>query len=833
MLQTFADAINTSETQRPLDSPDVGTGLLNGAAQAFSDVKGILDERSEEASLDRAATSRIDAELELQGLKLAEQGLITREEGFKLSAEGEEAAAILAKAKKNGLNDPLRIAIEQSKALKREIGKSRVSASRIAQNFGISLATQGLSVAEIRNQKDVVKKEEEFLAKKQVEEGFANGHVFTEGLTLAEKAEEYTRSSTFDLVQRTKQLEATANNAEATTRARANAANGLSASDQARYTVELHSIYESHIKNAGGDPTRINQSLAVQEIQQRQDVIRAEINDKYSSNRGARDHLLSQIDEIVGGQLKLARGEAELAGISLESARRRNRIEGKFANERAESERRIRQQNQLINDQDIQRNNTRERIAIAELVKRRDLGSAELRATLRKSNLKNDVINARVAAFERGFDDEVEFIVRTSENPKAALVGYLDKNQEKGISLAESFRDRVANVALTGDPAEATALIDVVIDKDLWGESRKRELTGILLANLDNPVLQEVYAEHPGLQKLVPEFGEEIQNIVVENLKPFIDLVGDEFLAGNTVFKNNPGTFLTLDQDALNNEGIFKYKFQTNAFKALSAQDLRNIDELRKGVNLKMLQIPWPRYMESVRKVGKYPDNVTAFKQLTSGNLLLAGLLDDDFDVNPTFKPVRAIREALGTQEGIDARVEEVRRLQERIAQLEAPIDPDNDTDENSFVPPVELSPDPQPVAPEVDNTQVPVTAPAIDPSKPVPQPKLAELAESGGFQPEEARIMAAIAMAESAGKADALNDDRSTGDDSYGLWQINMIDREGFLLGEERRAKLGLEDNSELFDPITNVRAAKLVFDEQGFEAWSVFRSGKYKDFL
>jgi len=114
--------------------------------------------------------------------------------------------------------------------------------------------------------------------------------------------------------------------------------------------------------------------------------------------------------------------------------------------------------------------------------------------------------------------------VRASENPKAALVGYLDKNREKGISLAESIRDRIANVAITGDPKEAAALIDVIIDPDLWGPARKRELTGILMANLGNPVLQEVYAEHPQLQELVPEFGTEIQNLVVENMKPFIDI---------------------------------------------------------------------------------------------------------------------------------------------------------------------------------------------------------------------------------------------------------------------------------------------------------------------
>jgi len=833
MLQTFADAINTAETQRPLNAPDEVTGLLGGLSQTFSQVKDLLDKDDEEESLDRAATSRIDAELELQGIKLAEQGLITEEEGFKLSASGEESAAILAKARENGLNNPLRIAIEQQMALKREIGRSRVSAPRIAQAFGISLASQGLSVAEIRNQKDVAEKEEEFLAKKVVEEGFDSGFVFTPGLSVSQQAEEYAQSPLFGLVQDTKRNDAIANNDEETSRARANAANSTGAVDLASYTSQLQGIYENDFRNAGGDPTNINQTVTVANIESERSRIKAEINANYSANRGVRDHLLKQVDSIADNQLKLANGAPEIGNQTLEANRRRNRIEGKYAMERAASQKRAADQKFIIGEQQIAENARREGTAIAELIKRRDEGAEKLRASLFKSGLNPKVIDAKIDAFNRGFDHEVEFIVQLSENTKGAVVGYMDNNKSEGIALADSFRDRLANVAITGDESEALGLIEAAIDPNLWGESRKRELTAILMANLGNPVLQEVYAEHDGLQQLIPEFELEIQRSVVENMKPFIDLVADKTLFDNDLFKNNPGTFLTLDTDALNDEGIMKFKFQTNAFKGLRADDLRRVDEIRKDVNQKMLRIPWPQYMDSVRLLGKYPDNVTAFNQLTASNQFLAGLTSDNFDVPEPNRFLSALQE-FGAPGKRAALQEESRRIQAEIEKLDNGIDPDNDTDQNSFVPPpLEGTPDPQSVAPEVDDTQVPVTTPAIDVSKPVPQPKLAELAESGGFKPEEARIMAAIAMAESSGRTDALNDDRSTGDDSYGLWQINMIDREGFLLGEERRTKLGLNNNSELFDPATNVRAAKLVFDEQGFEAWSVFRSGKYKDFL
>ena len=110
---------------------------------------------------------------------------------------------------------------------------------------------------------------------------------------------------------------------------------------------------------------------------------------------------------------------------------------------------------------------------------------------------------------------------------------------------------------------------------------------------------------------------------------------------------------------------------------------------------------------------------------------------------------------------------------------------------------------------------------------------QLEKLAVEGGFTPEQAKIMAAIALAESSGRARALNDDRETGDLSYGLWQINMIDYPDYKLGEERRGKLKLTNNDELYNPAVNVRAAKMIFDEQGYDAWSVYKTGAYKKFL
>ena len=81
-----------------------------------------------------------------------------------------------------------------------------------------------------------------------------------------------------------------------------------------------------------------------------------------------------------------------------------------------------------------------------------------------------------------------------------------------------------------------------------------------------------------------------------------------------------------------------------------------------------------------------------------------------------------------------------------------------------------------------------------IDITKPFEYNSLERLAVEGGFTPEQAKIMAAIALAESSGKVRALNDDTETGDLSYGLWQINMIDYPTYKLGEERRKQMKLK---------------------------------------
>ena len=121
-----------------------------------------------------------------------------------------------------------------------------------------------------------------------------------------------------------------------------------------------------------------------------------------------------------------------------------------------------------------------------------------------------------------------------------------------------------------------------------------------------------------------------------------------------------------------------------------------------------------------------------------------------------------------------------------------------------------------------------------IDITKPFKYNSLYRLAEEVGFTPEQATIMAAIALAESGGNAqiDTVQsglDPEKKNEFSLGLWQINMIKD----FASERRKAFKIQSDQELYNPAVNARAAKIMFDKQGFEAWGAYTDGSYKKFL
>ena len=104
---------------------------------------------------------------------------------------------------------------------------------------------------------------------------------------------------------------------------------------------------------------------------------------------------------------------------------------------------------------------------------------------------------------------------------------------------------------------------------------------------------------------------------------------------------------------------------------------------------------------------------------------------------------------------------------------------------------------------------------------KKLTQTELRDLLAAVGFSGKGLRTAWAVAMRESNGRPVAHNDNVNTGDNSYGIFQVNMIGS----LGTDRRAKYNLDTNAELFNPVTN---AKVVYEmTKGGIDWSSWGLG------
>lgn len=92
---------------------------------------------------------------------------------------------------------------------------------------------------------------------------------------------------------------------------------------------------------------------------------------------------------------------------------------------------------------------------------------------------------------------------------------------------------------------------------------------------------------------------------------------------------------------------------------------------------------------------------------------------------------------------------------------------------------------------------------------------------------PLDVDIAVAVAMAESGGVVDAVNDNypehqpdpESIYRYDYGLWQVNSVH--------------GFSSYYLVRYPEYNAACAKDVWDRQGWRAWSTYTSGIYKKFL
>ena len=113
--------------------------------------------------------------------------------------------------------------------------------------------------------------------------------------------------------------------------------------------------------------------------------------------------------------------------------------------------------------------------------------------------------------------------------------------------------------------------------------------------------------------------------------------------------------------------------------------------------------------------------------------------------------------------------------------------------------------------------------------SEMLPADDLKDLLWAVGFEGMALKTAWAVARVESNGRPLALNDNKSTGDKSYGIFQINMLGE----LGIDRKEKFDLVSNKELFDPVTNAEIT--YYMTKGGKDWSSWPNsiGKAKELI
>lgn len=113
-----------------------------------------------------------------------------------------------------------------------------------------------------------------------------------------------------------------------------------------------------------------------------------------------------------------------------------------------------------------------------------------------------------------------------------------------------------------------------------------------------------------------------------------------------------------------------------------------------------------------------------------------------------------------------------------------------------------------------------------------VPAHQIAWAAHRAGMRGNDLVTAVAVAYGESDGYERSYYYNTSSGDKSYGLWQINMLGS----LHDERLRKYGLSHADELFDIQVNARVMRELFLESqgwgynGFRPWGAYTNGRYR---
>lgn len=117
---------------------------------------------------------------------------------------------------------------------------------------------------------------------------------------------------------------------------------------------------------------------------------------------------------------------------------------------------------------------------------------------------------------------------------------------------------------------------------------------------------------------------------------------------------------------------------------------------------------------------------------------------------------------------------------------------------------------------------------PWLDPEETAKQMDIEDLKtilRKAGFEGYALRMAQAIIFLESNRRIYAHNDNHLTGDNSYGLFQINMFRG----LEAQRLEAYNLENNEALFNPLTNARVAyKISNGGTSWGAWTTYPEAK-----
>ena len=97
----------------------------------------------------------------------------------------------------------------------------------------------------------------------------------------------------------------------------------------------------------------------------------------------------------------------------------------------------------------------------------------------------------------------------------------------------------------------------------------------------------------------------------------------------------------------------------------------------------------------------------------------------------------------------------------------------------------------------------------------------IANVLRAAGFEENLIPTFIGIAMAESGGRPDAINDKNANGSIDRGLFQINSI----------HQGNSWYPTNPS--DPLQSAKAARAIYLSQGLKAWTVYKTGAYQKFV